>query len=102
QEQRAVRTTHACGGAHPRRGPFEVVGLGQRVLVLVVADAQVVGGRRDDDVDALWLEVTENVKAIGQIEDAFVSWPGFGEGFEDDGHVLMFRTRPSPALITPG
>ena len=40
------------GGRDPRVGPRKVIGGRQRVLVPVVPDAQVIGRRRHDDVDA--------------------------------------------------
>ena len=64
QEHRPVRPKHPRGRRDPRRGPFEVVGLRQRVLIAVVPDPQVVGRRRHDHVDRVRLEVTENVNAI--------------------------------------
>src|SRR3989440_7269566 len=48
QKQRAVRPQHAGGGGNPRVGPLEVVRAGQRVLVTVVGDAEVVRRRGED------------------------------------------------------
>jgi hypothetical protein len=64
EEQRALRLEHTGGAGDPVVRPRQIVRLAQRIFVLVVADAEVVGRRRHDDVDALRRQMTKNVTAV--------------------------------------
>ena len=70
QKQRAIRAQHARGGGNPGVRPVEVVGARQRVLVPVIADAEIVRRRRDDHVDAVRVELREEIEAVGEVEAA--------------------------------
>ena len=63
QEQRAVAATSAPAAAAPsRRSTRDTPIARHRVVVGAVADAEVVGRRRDDDVDAAGREASEHVE----------------------------------------
>ena len=87
QEQRAVGPQHARGRRNPGVGPGQIVGLRQRVLVAAVLDAEVIGRRRDDDVDALGRELAEHFQAVGEVEAARrVAAATSGVGFQKNRH----------------
>src|SRR6185503_5353013 len=94
EKEGALRLQHTRRRRHPAAGPLQIVGLAQTVLVLVVANPEVIRRRRDDDVDAARLHLPENVQAIIEIEgrlgaarpsDSFVGFP------KSDHRCLSFR-----------
>ncbi len=64
QEHRAVRTEDARRRGDPGGSPLQVVGLRQGVFVAVVLNPQVVRRGGNNYIDALGLEVPEDVNAV--------------------------------------
>ena len=68
QKERAVGRQGAGRRTEPPICPLEILGPGDRVVVGAVADAQVVGRRRDDRVDTAGFEAREQRRAVAEIE----------------------------------
>ena len=90
QEQRAVGPEDARRRRDPRARPLEVVRRRERVVVLVIADAEVVRRRRDDNIDAAGRLLAEDVEAVGvkelRVDDAR---PNNVERLQQNCHVLF-------------
>ena len=68
QKQRAVRCQRGRRPPNPFTGPIEVLAARNRIVVAAVLDSEIVGGRRDNDVDGALREPGEHVKAVAEVE----------------------------------
>src|SRR5215204_4633302 len=104
QEQGPVRSEHPGRGGDPGVRPLQVLSGRQRVLIPVVADAEIVWRRRHDDVDALGWQMVENLDAIAQIEPAGPASRGADDvvRFEKNGHTPYFRPGAVCSLMGHG
>src|ERR1044071_3958226 len=68
QKQRAVLSQCPCGELHPFARPLQVTLTRQRVVVAAITNAEVVGGRCDDDVERVLRKRSKNVERVPEVK----------------------------------
>ena len=97
QEERPLRRQGAGRRGQPPICPLEILRPGDGVVVGAVTDAQVVGRRRDDGVEAAGLETRQQFRAVAEIE------PEGGRAGRDCGvWTKRARHRPDCSAVRGG